>query len=175
MVPYLIVISLINILVFGGGGIFIPVYESFYVDIFHLLTTQEYYNLVALANVFPGALGGKLAAYALSIDYGVSGALIATIVFIIIPVIVIIVLFKYIDKIKKHPLYIMLNQGLKPIIIGTFIAISINFIKIGSGYLPLWVNIIYLIGSCWLIARYKVNIALLIVGAMIINSLIYFF
>ena len=63
MIGQVLTISIINILVFGGGGIFIPIYQSVYVDLYKLMTTQDYYTLVSLVNIFPGATGGKLASY----------------------------------------------------------------------------------------------------------------
>ena len=174
MIGQVLTISLINILVFGGGGIFIPIYQSVYVDLYKLLTTQDYYTLVSLVNIFPGATGGKLASYLMYLDHGLGGAMIGALVFTMIPIIVVILTFKSIDKIKNHPLYLMLNDYLQPIMIGIFIALAISFIKLGFGNLPMIIHIIYLAASLHMIYYHKTNIAVLIIIAIVINSLLFF-
>ena len=108
------------------------------------------------------------------IDHGLGGAMIGALVFTMIPIIVVILTLKSIDKIKNHPLYLMLNDYIQPIMIGIFIALAISFIKLGFGNVPMIINIIYLTASLYMIYYHKTNIAVLIIIAIVINSLLFF-
>lgn len=175
MIGNLLAISLVELVVFGGGGIFVPVFENLYVDVFHLMSVEDYYNLVSMVNIFPGVTGGKLAAYMVGIDYGLLGSIIASIFFIIIPLVISIYAFKYIDKLKQHPLYQQLNAGLKPVLIGCFISIGISFFSVGANNINPIVGAIYLLVSLVLIKKFKINLVYLIIFGLVFNIVLLYF
>ncbi len=63
-------IFILNLLTYGGGGVYIPVYEHYYTQVFHLMSQNDYYNVVSILNIIPGVTGGKLAGYAMFLEFG---------------------------------------------------------------------------------------------------------
>lgn len=173
MVLFLILTTIINVLVFGGGGVYISAFEDIFTKACNLVDLNGYLNIVAVTNIFPGLIGGKLAAYGGYLSGGVLGSVLACILFISVPVIVILLIFKYIDRIKDHPLYLEINKTLKPVIIGTFVAIGIQFVQLVGPTVPIYILIIYLLSSIILIYKFKVNVIYLVIIVMIVNYFLF--
>lgn len=124
----LIGIFLVSLLSFGGGGIFINLYELLYVDILKIMDEQTYYNLLAIINVFPGPTGSKLANI-IYLDQNIILIIISTIVFLIPPIIFIIILFKFLKKYEKSKLFNQIIEQLKPVICASFFYISYTLVE----------------------------------------------
>lgn len=157
MLLKIIYILLINLITFGGGPVYIPIYEQFY-TYFQLATPEEYLSIVAISNAFPGVTGGKLAGLGLYIDYGMVGTLIASIAFAVPGILTMLVAVKSLEKIKKTKQFEAINKVTKPIIIGILLTLSIEFLikstVLLNGYMLIFYSILLLV-----LYKFKVNIS----------------
>ena len=173
MVKYIIALIIVNLTVFGGGGVYIPVYQTVFVQWFKLFSIEAYSNIIVICNLIPGVLGAKLASYLFTIEYGIGGFIVGSIVFLIIPITLIIVVYRFIDKIKNHPLYLNINRSLQPVLIAMFIVIGIRFFKTGSNDLAPIISISYFIISLLIQHFTKINLGILLIIGIVINAVLF--
>lgn len=168
----LIVIFYYNLIIFGGGFVYIPFYENFYVDLFKLTTYDNYYTIVAIQNVLPGVTGGKLASYAMFLDYGFIGLFLAMLVFIIPSVLLVSFISKKLTNIKDKPLFVYVSNNIKNVIVGVLLALSIDLIKITYDNMKLSLFLFYICITSFLLLKCKISIFKLIIISIIVQYLI---
>ncbi len=166
----------INLITYGGGGVYIPVYENYYVDIFHIMNQEQYYNLVSILNVIPGATGGKLAGYAFYHEYGILAMFLAIILFAGSGIMLVLILEKGLSKVRDNPIFTRVNTNIKPVVVGILLTITYNFYEIALNKMNLIVIIILTIITSYLLGYKKVKMYNLVIIyltlSVIINSVI---
>ncbi len=130
MITRSLYIFIINLVTYGGGGVFIPVYQTYYVDIFRLMSPAEYYNVISILNVIPGVTGGKLAGYAMYIEYGVLGMVLAIILFAGSGIMLVLILEKILSKVRDSRMFIRINRNIKPVVVGILLTITYDFYEV---------------------------------------------
>lgn len=123
----LLYILIINLITFGGGPVYIPIYQDFYLY-FGILTLDQYYAIVAINNAFPGVVGGKLGGYAMFLEYGYLGIFLSIIVFAFPGIILMRIALDYFNKLKKSKYFKNISHTTTPAIMAILFVISINFI-----------------------------------------------
>lgn len=69
----------IGLITIGGGQVGITIIQQIIVDNLHLLTTEKFFNMVAISESTPGPIGINLATYVGTELYGVFGGFITTV------------------------------------------------------------------------------------------------
>lgn len=165
-------IFFINLITYGGGGVYIPVYESYYTDMYHLMSQHDYYNVVSIVNIIPGVTGGKLAGYAMFLDYGILGMILAIILFAGSGIMLVLLLDKVLEKVNDHPIFIEINNNIKPVVAGILLTITYNFYQLSFEKMAFfYIAVISIITGYLLIIR-KVKIYYLVVGFFILGLLV---
>ncbi len=162
----------INLVTYGGGGVYIPVYESYYVDIFNLMTSQEYYNVVSILNVIPGVTGGKLAGYAMYLEYGIFGMLLGIFLFASSGILLVLTLEKLLSNIREHKLFKQVNANIKPVVVGILLTITYNFYEIALAKIDLVVVLVLTMITWYLLASKKIKMYNLVVIYLIFSIII---
>lgn len=170
MIFKLIVIFLINLTTFGGGAVYIPIYEFFYTDLFNIVDQSQYFTIVAIQNTLPGVTGGKLASFAMYLTDGIPGFLLGSFVFILPFVFIIIITLKYLELIETSSTYQVVTTNIKPVVVGILLSISYDFFVIG---LQLKLTfLIYLAVGLLAIFKYKINIVFIIIFSIILGIIL---
>ncbi len=130
-------IFILNLLTYGGGGVYIPVYEHYYTQVFHLMSQNDYYNVVSILNIIPGVTGGKLAGYAMFLEFGYLGMIIGIIIFAGSGIMLVLLLDKMLMQIKDHPIFLEVNKNIKPVVGGILLSITYDFYTMAATKLSL--------------------------------------
>lgn len=112
---------------FGGGAVFIPMFEDMFVTRMEIFTIEEYTQVIAVLNAFPGPTGGKISAYTGYVEYGITGMILASLAFIVPGIIMMLISYNLVEKVKHSELFKRLNLYIKPIVMGIFLSIVIKF------------------------------------------------
>ena len=170
----LIGILLVSLLSFGGGGIFINLYQLLYVDILKVMDEQTYYNLLSIVNIFPGPTGSKLANI-IYLNNNVIWIIISTIVFLIPPIIFIIILFKFLKKYEKSKLFNQIIEQLKPVICASFFYISFTLVERVFTTSGAYLTLIFLGLSFIFLNIFKKSLYLTMILLVLINLFLLYF
>lgn len=102
----------IGLFSFGGGLAMLPLMERELVSR-AWLNSHEFYNIVALAQATPGAIGTSMATYVGQKVGGVFGSMLATFCLDLPSYILIVFLYAVLLKFKDHPIKVSLFNGVK--------------------------------------------------------------
>lgn len=130
----------IGLFSFGGGLAMLPLLEKELVSK-NWITDVEFYNIVAVAQVTPGAISVNIATYAGENVKGIFGSIIATLGLCLPSFLLMFFLYKILIKYKDNPLKVSLFKGVKAASVALIFYASYSigekiFIKEGKAYFP---------------------------------------
>lgn len=149
----------IGLVFFGGGYVVIPVMHRELVSNLHLLTEQEFIDGVAISQLTPGpvAILATFAGYRIA---GIMGALVSTFAMFLPGVVLMLFISKGYDKIKNSDLARKILNTMIPVIVGLLLTVSF---QMGKSVINSFIDVMVLIVSFFLLLKYKINPALLII------------
>jgi len=122
----LLAFLLIGALSFGGGFAVIPVMEAELVHRFNLLSIEQLYNFITLAQVVPGPIAvnaSTLAGYAIG---GLGFALLATLALLTPPALFTWLLVSLWERLRQHTSAQNFITGLKPVVVALVASAGIS-------------------------------------------------
>lgn len=128
ILEYILGVLLIGLVTFGGGPVFIPMFEKLFVDQMQIFTFTQYSTIVSVVNSLPGPTGPKIVAYGGYILGGWPLAILGILLLIAPAVLFMLLAYKSLELIKKSPRMQNVSIYIKPIIIGIFTAIIVKFV-----------------------------------------------
>lgn len=156
---------------YGGGPPSIPLIQNEVVNRYGWMTTQDFGELVALANALPGPIATKLAG---QIGYevaGIPGAAIALFATVAPTVFLMIILLKILLKFKDSPKIKLLTKLIKPTIAILLGLLAYDFFATswdGAGAIQ---TIILIVASLLLLEKFKVHPAFVILGSLLYGAI----
>lgn len=149
----------IGLVFFGGGYVVIPVMHRELVSNLHLLTEQEFIDGVAISQLTPGpiAILATFAGYRIA---GVIGALVSTFAMFLPGIVLMFFISKSYERIKNSDLARKILNTMIPVIVGLLLTVSLQMSK---SVIDNMIDVTILIISLFLLLKYKVNPALLII------------
>jgi chromate transporter len=174
MLLFVLSVLVVVFVTFGGGAVFIPMFEDMFVYRMEIFTLEEYTNIIAILNAFPGPTGGKIAGYTGFVEYGVIGFTLASLAFVLPGTIMMLVSYNLVEKVKGSKLFKQLNLYIKPIIIGIFLSIVLKFSITSFNNIGYIETIVITVVSFILLDRYKLS-PLKVIGLAITYGLITYF
>ena len=101
----------IGLFSFGGGLAMLPLMEREFTSR-NWLSSMEFYSIVSVAQVTPGAISVNMATFVGQRVAGMLGSVIATLGLCLPSFILMFLLYKILIKYKEHPLKISLFRGI---------------------------------------------------------------
>ncbi|MFD5850681.1 chromate transporter [Cytobacillus oceanisediminis] len=157
-----------GILGFGGGPSAIPLVHKEVVDTFKFMDSDEFGDILALANALPGPINTKMAGY---IGYRVGGflgmlnALIATMVPTII---LMIVLLTALNNLKDQPWVAGMTKAVVPVVAVMLATLTWDFIKKSTKSSLGWVwTLLFVAASLVLIEFVNIHPGIIIFIALV--------
>ncbi len=166
----------IGIISFGGGYAMIP-FLQYEVVSRGWLTDKEIIDMIAMSQITPGPIATNMATFVGFNQFGVTGAIVATLGVTIPSFILVIVVTKYI--IKKLPDHIRegVFYGLQPVFIGLIFCSCISIAKSvlfkDTQFNFDYIAIIMIIVSFVAILKYKVSPIKLIIASAVVGVVLY--
>lgn len=173
-IPYTAFVFLIffkiGLVFFGGGYVLIPVLHRELVSNLHLLTEREFIDGMAISQLTPGPVA-ILATFAGYRIQGIIGALTATFAMFLPGIVLMLLISKSYEFIKDSTSAQKILNTLIPVIVGLLIA---TCWQIGQKTITNWIEIIEFFIALFLIFRFKINPAILILFAMFLGIILKF-
>lgn len=158
----------VGMLGFGGGPSAIPLFEQEAVKKYKWMTSDEFGDILALANTMPGPLATKMAGYIGYRVNGIAGCLVSVLATVVPTVLLMIIFLGVLQQYKDLPWVRGMSEAVVPVV-GVMLAIlTLDFLK-KSGDILGWLRaVIYTIISVILMEVLGVHPAILIIGILII-------
>lgn len=133
---------------FGGGLAMIPLLRSIVITN-GWLTEGQFTDLIAISQSTPGPIAINMATFIGFKEYGVWGAIAASIVIILPAFILSVLLARFLQKFRKHPYLVAAFVGLKATVIGLLATSVVQIAMVslyegtGGSLIKPWVGIDY--------------------------------
>lgn len=164
-----------GILGYGGGPASIPLVEKEVVDRYGWMTTQEFGEVLALANALPGPIATKMAGYIGFVEAGVLGSAVALFASIAPSLILMIGLMFTLLKYKDSPRVKNITKLIRPVIAVLLGAMALQFFMTANETSGTIQTIVLVIISYWLLEIRKLHPAYVIGLALAYGALTGFF
>lgn len=160
-----------GILGYGGGPSSIPLVEKEVVDNYGWMTTQEFGEMVALANALPGPIATKMAGYIGYAEGGVLGSFVALFASIAPSLLLMIVLMVTLMKYKDSPKVKNITKLIRPVIAVLLGAMTLQFVNTSIGTTGGVQTVILIVISYWMLEIRKIHPAFVILLALAYGAL----
>ena len=176
---------------FGGGYVLITLFIHDLVEKYKLITSAEFGNLLAIAQMTPGPIGINAATYVGYKTYDVPGGIVATLGLLTPAIFLVILAAFYFKKWEKSPIVQGLLYGMRPATLGLIASAVLIFANIALFVTPVtvqnviawchnssangafgirWIPLVIAIASALVLARFKVNIIYIIAAAAVLGA-----
>lgn len=162
----------IGISVFGGGPVFIPIFETFYVTA--IFTEAQFTSITSLITAFPGPVAAKYILVGGYEEFNVLIAFIGLFVFTLIPVIMIVSMYRALKYLKRHLIIARTIRSIAAVTVGILSIIGIRFIGIGTTSQYEVRSLGIFLVAFLLIHFIKVNKTVLLITSIAISILVYY-
>lgn len=119
--------AFIGSLAFGGGYVMIPLIDSQVVENLHWLTSMEFADIVAIAEMTPGPIAINTATFVGFKMGGVLGSVVATIGVIVPSFIIVMILAKLVARFSDSPYLLAALGGIRPVVVGLIASAAWTF------------------------------------------------
>ncbi|MGI6112625.1 MAG: chromate transporter [Mahellales bacterium] len=164
----------IGLFSFGGGYAMIPLIQQEIVNQ-SWLTTEEFINIISIAEMTPGPFAINSATYIGITQNGVTGALVSTIGVVLPSFAIVMALSSIFTRYREHRLLVGLLYGIRPVVAALIASAALLIARtalVDDGAIEIR-GIIILVLSFLAVKRFKVHPILMIVGAALLGMLIY--
>lgn len=167
----------------GGGYAAIPLIKNQVVDTYHLLTLEEFTDLITIAEMTPGPISINSATFVGTRLSGIQGAIICTLGVIIPSFLICLLLAHLYCKYKNLSGIQIILSALRPAVVSLIASAGLSILllaiffsesdgKISFSNIKIIETILF-IGSLYLLRKYKINVIAIIFGTGIIGTLSY--
>lgn len=161
-----------NLLGYGGGPASIPLMFEEVVNRFNWLSSEEFYNVLALGNALPGPIATKIAAYVGFSVIGWGGALIALTATVIPSAVAMILLMKVLRKHRQSRVVKGLSLAVQPVICMLMVILTITIFNDALGSIG-WIQSLAIAAVAFiLLTKVKLHPALVIVMAFAYGGIV---
>jgi chromate transporter len=114
---------------FGGGLAMLPLIEEEIVYHHHWITSQEFVDIVAIAEMTPGPIAINASTFAGYKTAGFLGAAVASIGVVVVSFILVMILARRFIKIKDKPITKAVFQGIRPATLGLILSAAVSIAR----------------------------------------------
>ncbi len=119
-----------GLLCFGGGYMLVPLLTADLVQTRHLLTEQEFANLISIAQATPGPVGINTATYVGFLQHGVTGSIAATLGLVTPAALLVIAAIKLLKRYETSLPVQGFLAGMRPASFGFILAAAVIFAQL---------------------------------------------
>lgn len=166
----------------GGGYAAIPLIQQQVVDIWHLMTLEEFADLITIAEMTPGPISINSATFVGMRLAGIAGALLCTLGCILMPFIICLILAHFYYKYRNFSGVQTVLSCLRPAVVSLISCAGLSILTLAifkNGQVDFTlgnlkpVEIALFAGSLFLLRKYKVGAIKIILGSGVVGTLIY--
>ena len=163
----------------GGGYAMLPLIQA-EIARYGWITAEEFVDMIAIAEMTPGAIGVNTATFVGFRQGGLLGAFVATTALTLPSLIIVVAVSKVLDRFREHPMVEAILFGIRPVVAGLIASAALFIAKAAiitsdvtgfSGINPWAVGIAGASGLA--VYRYKVHPVAVMVSAGIVGLFIF--
>lgn len=163
---------LANLLGYGGGPASIPLMFEEVVNRYHWLTSDEFSNVLALANALPGPIATKIAAYVGFAAGGWSGFIVAHAATIVPSALAMILLMRVLRKYRQSKVVKGISLAVQPVICILMVVLTFDIIGDAAAEIGWLQSLVIAAVAFLLLTKAKVHPALVIVASFVYGGLV---
>lgn len=156
---------------YGGGPASIPLIEHEVVNRYGWMTTSQFSEILALGNSLPGPIATKMAGYIGFEVGGILGLLVALFATVAPSLILMVVLLSILYRHKESPKVKRLSKVVLPAIVLLMATLTFDFLYESYQLNGLWETVFIAILSIFLLERWKVHPAYVIIGGLVFGAI----
>ncbi|WP_422485146.1 chromate transporter [Gudongella sp. DL1XJH-153] len=111
---------------FGGGYAMLPLIEEEVVEVHGWITTPEYIDILAIAEMTPGPIAINSATFLGYKVAGFVGSAVATIGVVLPSFIIMSLIFVFVQRFKKSPYVNWIFKGIRPVVLGLIASAAVS-------------------------------------------------
>ena len=157
---------------YGGGPATIPLVEKEVVHRYGWLSVQEFSEVLALGNALPGPIATKMAGYIGYEQAGILGAVVGVFATVAPSLILMIALMSLLYKFKNSPKVKRMTNYVRPTIALLLGVMAYRFFAQSYEGAGLIHSAILIVASFFLLEKWKVHPAYVIVGALVYGAIL---
>ncbi|MGL4972329.1 MAG: chromate transporter [Culicoidibacterales bacterium] len=140
---------------FGGGVAFVPMLESFYTQMFAIISPDQFFEIVGYASALPGPLGAKIVGTVGYEAFGLPGLILGELFFDGPGIILCLVLYRILMKNREQPKLQAIAKLIQPFILVMVAKVFVSLVGTSFADLSLLHFSIIFGGSLFLIMKQK--------------------
>ena len=166
----------------GGGYAAIPLIQNQIVDVYHMMTLEEFADLITIAEMTPGPISINSATFVGMRLAGLPGALLCTFGCILMPFIICLILAYYYYKYRSFSGVQTVLSCLRPAVVSLISCAGLSILtlavfKNGTVDFTLgnlnWIEIVLFAACLFLLRKYKVGAIKIILGSGVVGTALY--
>lgn len=161
----------IGLFAFGGGYAILPLIEKEIVNNLHWLTHKEFLEVVTISQLTPGPIAINAATFVGYKVGGVIGSLIATVSVCLPPVILVLIVVRFLKRFETNIWVNNVLKGLRPAVVALIASAAYSLVR-GGGITEIK-GLIIGIASFIILRTRKLDPILILIIAGIVGILIY--
>ncbi len=118
----------IGLFTFGGGYAMIPMIQDLVVDEKNWVSYEEIMNFIAISESTPGPFAINMATFIGTTQYGLLGAVVATIAVILPSFLIILLIAKLFSNFSNNKIVKAALGGIRPVVIGLIAVVGISLV-----------------------------------------------
>ena len=166
-----LVFAQIGLFAFGGGYAILPLIEKEIVNNLHWLTHKEFLEVVTISQLTPGPIAINAATFVGYKVGGVIGSLIATVSVCLPPVILVLIVVRFLKRFETNIWVNNVLKGLRPAVVALIASAAYSLVR-GGGITEIK-GLIIGIASFIILRIRKLDPILILIIAGIVGILIY--
>ncbi|NMB25318.1 MAG: chromate transporter [Firmicutes bacterium] len=163
----------------GGGYAMLPLIQA-EVSRYGWITAEEFVDMIAIAEMTPGAIGVNTATFVGFRQGGLLGALVATTALTLPSLLVVVAVSKVLDRFRDHPTVEAILSGIRPVVAGLIASAALFIAKAAlitsspdglTAFSPL--ALVIALASGVAVYRYKVHPITVMIGAGLLGLVVF--
>lgn len=122
----------IGLFAFGGGYATIPFMVNIVVDEMHWITYNEFLQVITISQMTPGPISVNAATYIGYQVAGIAGATVATIGFVLPPMLLVLIAIRILKRLETNPVITQIVRSLRPAVIALIAAAAYSVLSGGG-------------------------------------------
>lgn len=160
----------IGLFSFGGGYAMLPFIQREIVDNHGWMNINEFLDIIAVSQMTPGPIAVNSSTYVGVKTLGIFGAIIATLGVALGSFVLVVLIARKLEKVKKTHILDRIFKGLRPAVLALILSSAVNVGRVSLGSFKEYILLAFvLIGSI----KYKVHPIKLILLSALVGIFIY--
>ncbi|MBN2222072.1 MAG: chromate transporter [Vallitaleaceae bacterium] len=171
----------IGLFTIGGGLVALPLLYEYCMD-YSLVSDLQFSQMVAISQSTPGPIGINMATFVGFNEFGILGAIVATIGMVLPSLLIIMAISKFLDAYRHSKLMSLFFENVRPTVLGIILSAAYFLSLAVFDHVNTWKDVfsldvflsfVMILVSIFLSLRYKIQMVFYIIGGALLGILFF--